>query len=239
MSGSASILVIEDDVPIRRGVVDALTFAGYDVNEAGDGNIGLSKALETQPDLVLLDVLLPKRNGFDVLAGIRSAKPTLPVIMLTARGSEEDRIRGLRSGADDYVVKPFSARELLARVEAVLRRSPGRPLDVDLISLDGICISLSRRQATLPDASIATLTDREAAILRYLASNRSRAVDRLELLHNVWGLDPRGLQTRTVDMHIARLREKLGDDPANPRLICTVRAKGYMLGESATCEPPT
>src|SRR5437667_10489123 len=122
----ARVVVVEDEQAIRRGVADALRVSGYDVHEAADGAQGLEQALRLGVDLVLLDLLLPKRDGLDVLAELRKIRPTLPVIVLTARGSEEDRVRGLKMGADDYVVKPFSARELLARVEAVLRRSPGR-----------------------------------------------------------------------------------------------------------------
>src|SRR5262249_17935670 len=127
---STRILVIEDEHPIRRGVVDALRASGYDVAEAADGAAGQEEAARPGVDLVLLDLLLPRRNGLDVLAAVRRLRPTLPVIILTARGGEDDRVRGLKMGADDYVVKPFSARELLARVEAVLRRSPGRPPEV-------------------------------------------------------------------------------------------------------------
>jgi DNA-binding response OmpR family regulator len=226
-----TVLVVEYDSAIRRGLVDALRFAGYTVLEAADGTAGLATALEGAVDLVLLDVMMPKRSGFDVLQALRASRPTLPVIMVTARGAEEDRVRGLAEGADDYVVKPFSARELLARVEAVLRRSPQRASDVRIVALNGRTIDLERREVRGGSAAgDGTLTEREAAILRYLAEHRDRAVNREELLRNVWGLNPKGIQTRTVDMHVARLREKVEDDPADPRIVVTVRGKGYMLG---------
>lgn len=227
-----AVLVIEDDAPIRRGLVDSLTFAGYEVLQCADGREALAMAVECELDLVLLDVMLPGMDGFAVLDELRVAKPTLPVIMVTARGAEQDRVRGLKTGADDYVVKPFSAKELLARVEAVLRRSPERPGDVRGIDAGGRTIDLQRREIVCPDGAVRQLSEREANILRYLAVNRERAVDRDELLHRVWGLNPRGIQTRTVDMHIARLRDKIEDDPAEPKIVLTVRGKGYKLAES-------
>ncbi len=224
-----TVLVVEDDQPIRRGIVDALCFAGYRPLEAMDGEAGLAAAIGAEIDLVLLDVLLPKKDGFAVLEELRRARPALPVIMLTARGAEEDRVRGLRTGADDYVVKPFSAKELLARIEAVLRRSAERPRGTPTLAVAGRTINFERREVRLPDGSRAELSEKESAILQYLAANRGRAVARSELLARVWGLDPRNLETRTVDMHVARLRERLGDDPSGPRIILTVRSKGYML----------
>jgi DNA-binding response OmpR family regulator len=225
-----TVLVVEDDAAIRRGIVDSLRFAGYGVLEAGDGAAGLASALAAAPDLVLLDVLMPKRDGFEVLGELRKSRPNMPVILLTARGSEEDRVRGLRGGADDYVVKPFNTGELLARVEAVLRRSPARPdASVSAIDVAGRHIDFARREATLPGGRVVQLTEREIEVLSFLAANRTRAIARDELLRCVWGLDPRGVRTRTVDMLIARLRERLEDDKDDPRVIQTVRAKGYML----------
>jgi DNA-binding response OmpR family regulator len=229
-----NVLVIEDDASIRRGLVDALSFAGYGVLQCGDGAKAVPTALENDIDLVLLDVMLPGRDGFSILGELRKARPTLPVIMVTARGTEGDRVRGLSDGADDYVVKPFSAKELLARVEAVLRRSPERPSDVHALRLGSASVNLDRREVTQAGGAMASLSEREADILRYLAANADRAVDRDELLQRVWGLDPKNIETRTVDMHIARLREKLGD--ADGSIVRTVRGKGYMLGCEATEE---
>jgi len=228
-----TVLVVEDDAPIRRGLVDALRFAGYALLEAENGAQGLELALRTQPDLILLDVAMPELDGFEVLQRVRETHPGLPVIMLTARGSEEDRVRGLRKGADDYVVKPFSTSELLARVEAVLRRSAERPQGVSSITVAGREFDFERREVLLPDGERVPLTEREAELLRYLASNPGRAIARDELLRCVWGIDPRGVQTRTVDMHVARLRESLKDDPNDAQVVCTVRGKGYMLGEAS------
>lgn len=233
----ATVLVVEDDAAIRRGLCDALRFNGYSVREAADGAAGLEAALADGADLVLLDVLMPRMDGLQVLHELRKARPALPVIFLTARGQEEDRVRGLRAGADDYVVKPFSAAELIARVEAVLRRSAERPGAVKAIRVADRLIDFQRREVVLPGGDREPLAQREADVLAYLAANRGRAVSREELLSRVWGLDPRGVQTRTVDMAIARLREQLRDDPADPKVVLTVRAKGYML--AADAEPAT
>ena len=221
----ARVLVVEDDPAIRRGIVDALRYASYEPVEAADGEAGLRAALSLEVDLVLLDLLLPKRDGFGVLAEVRKAKPSLPVIVLTARGAEEDRVRGLRGGADDYVVKPFGPKELLARLEAVLRRSAERPRAAGPLALRGITVDFERREARFADGRRADLPEREAALLGYLAANPGRAVTREELLERVWGIDAANLETRAVDMLVARLRERLGD----PGVVLTVRGKGYML----------
>jgi DNA-binding response OmpR family regulator len=230
-SSIGTVLVVEDDAAIRRGLVDALAFTGYRVIEAGDGAAGMKLALSAGPDLILLDVLLPERDGFDVLAEVRRVRPGLPVILLTALGAEQDRVRGLRGGADDYVVKPFSTKELLARVEAVLRRSAERPRAKGPVRVAGRTIDFERREVLLEDGERVQLTGRETDLLAYLAANPGRAIARDELLRCVWGLDPRGVRTRTVDMHVARLRERLRDDPEAPEVIVTVRAKGYALGD--------
>lgn len=236
-----TVLVVEDDGPIRLGLVDALTYAGYAVKECDNGKAALSIAMETSPDLVLLDVMLPGgMDGYAILTEIRRTHPTLPVILVTARGAESDRVRGLTDGADDYVVKPFSAKELLARVEAVLRRSPQRASGASSLHFPGGSIHLDRREMKCADGTVRQLSEKEAMILRYLASNRGRAVDRQELLQSVWGLNPRGIETRTVDMHIARLRDKLIEAVGAPgeQIILTVRGKGYMLADAVTVDEP-
>jgi DNA-binding response OmpR family regulator len=226
---SVRIVVIEDEQAIRRGVVDALRASGYEVAEAGDGDRGLVEAIRPGVDLVLLDLLLPRRDGLEVLRELRQTRAALPVIILTARGTEDDRVRGLRMGADDYVVKPFSARELLARVEAVLRRSPGR-VSVQGARLGHAVIDLERREVCWSAHSRSDLSETECAILTFLVTNRRRAVSRDELLTGIWGIEPRGLETRTIDMHVARLRTKLRDPSGRqtPEAILTVRAHGYM-----------
>lgn len=223
------ILTIEDDAAIRRGIGDALRFAGYEVIEAATGSAGLTMALGRDFDLLLLDLVLPDRGGLEVLREVRQSRPTLPVIVLTARGDEDDRVAGLRQGADDYVVKPFSVKELLARVEAVLRRSPERPGDVEQIEFLAGVADLRRSEVRFADGRRTELSQREAELLRYLAANGGRAIARDELLAHVWRVNPRGITTRTIDMHVARLREKLGEDPRSPAIILTVRGRGYMF----------
>lgn len=223
------ILVIEDDAAIRQGIVDALEFAHYQTEQADNGRTGLELALTGELDLVLLDLILPERDGLEVLREVRAARPTLPVIVLTARGEEADRVTGLRLGADDYVVKPFSLKELLARIDAVLRRSPERPSDLAEVPIPAGAADLARREVRFDSGERVGLSQREAELLRYLACNAGRAVSRDEILSRVWRISPRGIDTRTIDMHIARLREKLRDDSARPQVLLTVRGKGYMF----------
>ncbi|AMV28965.1 Phosphate regulon transcriptional regulatory protein PhoB [Gemmata sp. SH-PL17] len=229
----ARIIVVEDEPAIRRGVSDALRLSGYEVTEAADGIVGLREATSAGVDLVLLDIMLPKRDGLEVLSELRRTNPTRPVILLTARGSEDDRVRGLKMGADDYVVKPFSAKELIARVEAILRRTMRAVPDVRLVEMGGGMIDLQRREIRWSDTTRADLSETEAALLKYLVCNRERAVSREELLSRVWGIGTAGLETRAVDMHVARLRAKLKDPHGGedqPEAIVTVRAHGYMAG---------
>ena len=227
-----TILTVEDDEAIRRGVVDALSFAGYDVLEAADGLVGGQMATLRDYDLLLLDLVLPGKSGLEILAELRNVRPTVPVIILSARGEEDDRVTGLRQGADDYVVKPFGVNELLARVDAVLRRSPGRPTDVDCLRWGNAEVDFDRCEVRFDDGKRVELSERERSLLRYLARHAGRAIDRQELLVNVWQIDARGANTRTIDMHVARLREKLGDES----VIATVRGKGYMLASGETTQ---
>jgi DNA-binding response OmpR family regulator len=229
MTQLKTVLTVEDDAAIRRGIVDALRFAGYSPFEAARGDTGLDMATQRSYDLLLLDLVLPSGDGLNILRAVREIRPTQPVIILTARGEEQDRVEGLRLGADDYVVKPFSVKELLARVEAVLRRSPERPQQNSHIEFEQGIADLARREVCFADAQRAELSEKEAELLRYLADNSGRAISRDELLLRVWQLDPRGVSTRTIDMHITRLREKLRDDPDNPHILLTVRGTGYMF----------
>jgi DNA-binding response OmpR family regulator len=223
------ILVIEDDAAIRRGVVDALEFDGYRTMEAENAEVGLDMAISVEYDLLLLDLVLPKGDGLDILREVRRVRPTTPVIILSARGREKDRVEGLQLGADDYMVKPFSVVELMARVEAVLRRSPERPTDLLKVAIPGGLADLSRCEVRFEDGDRLALSEREMELLRYLANNAGRAVSRDEILRHVWRMDPTGVSTRTIDMHVVRLREKLRDNPVRPQVLLTVRSKGYMF----------
>jgi two-component system, OmpR family, alkaline phosphatase synthesis response regulator PhoP len=224
-----TVLVIEDDLAIRRGLRDALRHEGFGVLEAGDAVEGQRLALTAEAGLVLLDLVLPGGSGLGVLERIRDARPGLPVIVITARGDEEDRVRGLHLGADDYVVKPFGVRELLARVESVLRRSPERTDGAASLPLPAGEVDLLRLEVRFVDGTATPLTPLEADLLRYLAANVHRATSREELLQRIWKLNPRHIQTRSVDMAVARLRKKLRDDEEPARLLLTVRGKGYKL----------
>jgi two-component system alkaline phosphatase synthesis response regulator PhoP len=224
------VLVVEDDLAVRRGVADALRWAGYEPLEAGDGALGQRLALEAPVRLVLLDLVLPRRQGLDVLQAIRAARPGLPVILLTALGGEDDRVRGLGLGADDYVVKPFSVRELLARVESVLRRSAERSQGPASIAVPGGEVDLLGEEIRWADGSRTPLTALEASLLRYLASCPGRLLSREELLLRVWQVNPRKVRTRSLDMTVARLRKKLRDEEDPPRVVVTVRGRGYRLG---------
>lgn len=237
----ARIVVVDDEPAVRRGVADVLRLSGYEVTEAADGPSGLDEARAAGVDLVLLDIMLPRRDGLEVLAELRRTHPTRPVILLTARGGEDDRVRGLRMGADDYVVKPFSAQELVARVEAVLRRTLRPAPEVRRARIGPGALDLDRREVRWPDGSHTDLSETETALLKYLLTNRDRAVSREELLSRVWGIGTAGLETRAVDMHVARLRAKLrppaGGD-AMPEVIVTVRSHGYKAGPGLTvCSP--
>lgn len=227
------ILIIEDDPAIREGLTDAFDMEGYETHQAWQGKDALDSALKIDCDIILLDLVLPGIDGLDILREVRAVRPALPVIVMTARGEETDRVAGLKGGADDYVVKPFSLPELIARVEAVLRRSAERPSDVRAIPIPDGEIDLDRREVRFEDGLRTELSDREVELLRYLASNAGRAIAREEILSRVWRINPNAIvETRTIDMHVARLREKIHDPPGSPRVILTVRGKGYMLAKA-------
>jgi len=224
-----TILIVEDDRAIRQGIQDALQFEGFQTLDAADGETGMELALRREYDLLLLDLILPRGDGLEILEAVRAGRPTQPVIIMTARGEEDDRVKGLKLGADDYVVKPFSVKELLARVEAVLRRSPERPTDIDRVTFPEGVADLSKGEIRFEDGERVELPEREGELLRYLATNTGRVVSRDELLARVWRLNPRRVETRTIDVHVGRLRERLRDDPSDPRVIMTVRGKGYTF----------
>lgn len=219
------ILVVEDDPMLRDGVVDLLRGAGHEVVAKSDGAEGAKEGRENTYDLVILDLMMPKLDGIEVCQRLRTVRPTLPILMLTARGDEEDKVKGLKAGADDYVTKPFGVRELLARVEAFERRLQAIPSDPEVIEGDGCRFDLGRCEAER-DGEVVSLTAREVGILRWLHRHRKRSVSRAELLENVWGTVG-NLQTRTVDMTIAKLRQKIEQDPSNPQIIGTVTGVGY------------
>lgn len=227
-----AIVVIEDEPAIREGVAEILRGAGYDPIQAADGAAGLAAARRPDVRLVLLDLLMPRMDGMEVLMKLRRTHASLPVIILTARGTEDERVAGLKGGADDYVVKPFSAQELLARVEAVLRRSAERPKEVSRLVAGEARVDLERREIGVDGKDAEPLSETECAILGHLAANAGRAISREELLARLWGLSGGRIETRTIDMHVARLRGKLAaaGGENGDRFIATVRGVGYKLG---------
>ncbi len=218
------VLVVEDEASLRDGIVDLLTGDGHTVVAAGDGVTGLEAGLRDPFELVVLDLMLPRRDGMEVCRRLRAARPGTPILMLTARGSEDDKVRGLIEGADDYVTKPFSARELLARVRVLGRRAPAGE-SLDELVIEGMRVDLARMVVEREGTQTA-LTPREVGIVRWLYRHKERVVTRAELLEQVFG--QRGdLQTRAVDMAIAVLRKKLERDPARPTVIVSVKGAGY------------
>jgi DNA-binding response OmpR family regulator len=224
------ILVVEDDPSILTGLVDLLSAEGFVVLQAVDGTAALARWSEEKPDAVLLDVMIPEKNGYDVCREIRRTDPRTPIIMLTAKGEEVDKVVGLELGADDYVVKPFGANELLARVRAVLRRGrppqrvqqEDRPLEFGDVAVDPRTMRGSKAGQPFD------VSRREIALLRLFCSREGEALDRDTLLDEVWGVRYEGT-TRTLDQHVALLRKKIEDDPAHPRHITTVHGTGYRF----------
>ncbi|MGH8596229.1 MAG: response regulator transcription factor [Gammaproteobacteria bacterium] len=223
------ILIVEDEPLLRDGLVDLLRGAGHTVDVVGDGVTATKRGLDPTIDLILLDLMLPKLDGVEVCHRLRKARPGLPILMLTARGAEEDKVKGLKVGADDYVTKPFGARELLARVEALARRAKAAPAEPEIIEADGCRFDLGHCEAHRGKKAIA-LTPREVGILRWLYRHRARAVSRAELLEQVWVVRT-DMETRTVDMTIANLRQKIERDPANPKIVVAVKGVGYAWGK--------
>ncbi len=227
MTTRAKILIVEDEPAIRAGLVDVFVFHGYEVDFAENGKQGLKKALSGLYDLILLDVMLPGIDGFEICNRIRGQDRQQAIIMLTAKSSDEDIIQGLTLGADDYVAKPFSVTQLVLRVQAVLRRSRvGKEVARELKLINGMAIDSENLSA----GEGKTFTRREMDVLLYLYSQEDRPVPREELLVKVWGYAQHmDIETRTVDIHIAKLRRKIETDPAKPEAIITVRGAGYRL----------
>jgi DNA-binding response OmpR family regulator len=224
------ILIVEDEPALRQGLADLLAGEGHRVEAVADGEAALASGADPAVDLLILDLMLPGVDGFEVCRRLRELRPALPILMLTARGSEDDKVRGFAAGADDYVTKPFSIRELVARVKALQRRL--RPAEEPELTFetDGCTFDLGRFEASRPAEASIPLTARESRILGWLYQHRTRAVSRAELLEMVWGT--RGdLRTRTVDMTIANLRRKIERDPTDPRIVVTVAGVGYAWGE--------
>lgn len=222
------ILIVEDEESILQGLCDVFVFNGYEVDTATDGEIGLEKSLSGQYHLILLDLMLPNVDGLTICNKIREQDRQQPIIMITAKSSEEDIIKGLKFGADDYIPKPFSVRELVARVEAVLRRSSKLSNDQKQITWGNLEIDPINLVAKKEHKDI-ELTRREVDILQYLIQFQNRPVTRQELLKEVWGYNNPNMDTRTVDIHITKLRKKLESDPQNPQLILTIRGEGYKI----------
>lgn len=222
----ARILIVDDEPAMVRGLEDNLRFEGYQTLSALNGPDGLAIVLREGPDLVLLDVAMPGMSGWDVLRSLRGQAVDIPVVMLTARGEEADRVLGLELGADDYITKPFSLRELLARVRAVLRR-PGPRLRMDVFRFGDVRLHLRARQAFRAGVEV-RLTRKEFDLLRYLVEHPGEVITRERLLDEVWGYE-RFPTTRTVDTHVLRLRQKFERDPEHPQHILTVHGQGYRF----------
>ena len=233
MKRQLRVLVVEDEEAIRTGLIDVLVFHGYEVDSATTGPEGLEKALTGKFELILLDIMLPGMDGYDICDRIRAVDRKQPIIMLTAKTYDEEIIQGLKLGADDYVAKPFSIQQLVLRIEAVLRRSEigqqqARTLNIGNIEID--TENLVGQIVGLDGSDEIVFTKREIEVLSYLAENSERPVSRKELLSKVWGY-ARGIdiETRSVDIHIAKLRRKIEADPKEPASLITVRGAGYRL----------
>ena len=228
------ILVVEDERSLREALIDLLGRRGFEVEAVADGMSAVERGESSEIDLVLLDLALPRLDGVEACRRLRMARPALPILILTARGSEDDRVKGLSAGADDYLTKPFGSAELLARVEALRRRASIAPSDAERVEIDGCVLDLGRGQAQRNGDAV-PLTAREVGILRWLHRHRARAVSRAELLQTIWGAPAEAIdeiETRTVDMTIANLRQKIELEPADPRIIVTVKGIGYAWGDA-------
>jgi two-component system alkaline phosphatase synthesis response regulator PhoP len=223
--GKAKILVVEDDMAIAFGLQKNLQFEGYEVVVATDGEAGLSRAIDARPDLMILDIMLPKVNGFEICQALRKQGIDIPIIFLTAKGQESDKILGLDLGGDDYMTKPFSVRELLARVKTILRRVKGD--EPELVAFGDVEVNFKAQTVKLRGQDV-SLTSKEFELLRYLMRSEGKVLPRDSILNKVWGYDYYGT-ARTIDNFINRLRQKIEDDVDNPRHILTVRGVGYKF----------
>lgn len=230
MKQKLRILIVEDEAAIRAGLIDVLVYHGYDVDSAADGQGGLTKALSGKFDLIVLDVMLPGVSGFDICGAVRQHDRDQPIIMLTAKVSDDDIVRGLSLGADDYVAKPFSIAQLVLRIEAVLRRSRSIVELASLIRLGDDVEIDTRNLSGRRGEETHSFTRREMDVLQFLHAHSARPVSRDELLTQVWGYAKHlDLETRTVDIHVAKLRRKIENNPKEPVHLVTVRGAGYRL----------
>jgi two-component system alkaline phosphatase synthesis response regulator PhoP len=223
----SKVLIVEDDESMGAALKDGFAYEGYEVAFAVDGAAGLKLATEGAPDLIILDVMLPKMSGFDVCKEIRRTGSAVPIIMLTARGQEIDKVLGLKLGADDYVTKPFGFMELMARVEALLRRASGQSGKSDSFQFGDLSVDF-RKAEVRKKGKIVEMSAREMRLLQYFIEHRGEVIPRDRLLDEVWGYDETPL-TRTVDMHVAKLRKKIEARPADPRHLLTVHGLGYKF----------
>jgi len=221
------ILIVEDEPNMVAGLRDNFEFEGYEVITAPDGVAGLERALKEAPDLVVLDVMMPRMSGLDVCKQLKAKRPSVPIIMLTARGQEVDKVVGLELGADDYVTKPFSIRELLARVKAVLRRVQKVPKEQEVYMFGDVEVNLRSCQVSRKGKQL-DVSSKEFDLLKYFVCHSGEALSRDRLLEEVWGYD-RFPTTRTVDAHIVRLRQKLEPKPDDPHFFLTVHGIGYKF----------
>jgi two-component system alkaline phosphatase synthesis response regulator PhoP len=222
------ILIVEDDQSMGATLREGLEYEGHTATLATDGASGLRLAEELHPDVVILDVMLPKIDGLEVCRRLRRARNDVPIIMLTSRGQDIEKVVGLKSGADDYMTKPFSFTELMARIEAVLRRSSRRPQEPARYEFGTIVVDFAAREAVKAGLPL-SLSAREFNLLEYLIARRRKVISRDELLQHVWGHEGAAPLTRTVDMHMAKLRQKIEDKPDDPRYIVTVHRVGYKF----------
>jgi len=234
-----TILVVEDELPILTGLFDLLEVDGYRVVKALDGNEALRKYRVETPDLILLDIMIPEKSGYDVCREIRAGDPVTPILILTAKGQEIDKVVGLELGADDYIVKPFGTDELLARIRAAFRRVNARtkkkredktPISFGKVEIDPRTLTGRRGKKTFP------VTLREIELLRFMVEREGEAIHRFDFLDDIWGMSYEGT-TRTLDQHIAQLRKKIEDKPENPRHIVTVHGVGYRFSSDETRPP--
>jgi DNA-binding response OmpR family regulator len=223
----ARILLVEDEPKMQRGLRDNLEFEGHEVTVIGDGSSGYQTLLRESFDLVILDVMLPQMSGFDVVRKTREKGIRTPILMLTAKGEEIDKVLGLELGADDYVTKPFSLRELIARVNALLRRAVPAGAGETIMTIGDVTVNFASYSG-LKNGKEFSMTPKEFEILKYLWQHRNETVSRDDLLTNVWGYDE-SVSTRTIDNFILKIRQKIEDDFAHPKIIFTIHGTGYKL----------